>query len=84
MGDARKHNTLFFGHNPADPTSVAFKKQIKQKPLRDIPRRLVMFKDCLKRCFHQLEKFNLFGFPTKELNCPKNLGNEIFLSKIAS
>ena len=33
-----------------------------ETPLRDISRLLVMFKDCLKSCFDQLEKFDLFGF----------------------
>ena len=35
---------------------------LAKNPLRDISRLLVMFKDCLKSCFDQLEKFDLFGF----------------------
>ena len=33
-----------------------------KNPLRGISRLHVMFKDCLKSCFDQLEKFDLFGF----------------------
>ena len=45
---------------------------------------LVMFKDCLKSCFNQLEKFDLFGFLSKKLKCPKILGNELLISEFAS
>ena len=51
-----KRQFIFFqGH----PTS-----KLAKNPLRDISRLLVMFKDCLKICFDQLEKFDLFGFPS--------------------
>ena len=36
--------------------------KLSKNPLRDISRLLVMFKDCLKSCFDQLEIFDLFGF----------------------
>ena len=34
--------------------------KLAKTPLRDISRLLVMLKDCLKICFDQLEKFDLF------------------------
>ena len=36
--------------------------KLAKNPSRDISRLRVMFKDCLKICFDQLEKFDLFGF----------------------
>ena len=45
--------SIFQGH----PAS-----KLSQKPLKDISRLLVIYKDCLKRCFYQLEEFDLFGY----------------------
>ena len=42
--------------------SRAPSEQISQKPLRAISRLLVMYKNCLKRCFYHLEEFDLFGY----------------------
>ena len=43
-----------------------------------------MCKDCPERCFYHLEEFDLFGYLGWKLKCPKILGNEIFISEIAS
>ena len=48
--------------------------KLAKNHLREISRLLVMFKDCLKSCFYQLEKFDLFGFLSRKLKCPKILG----------
>ena len=46
----------------ADSISRAPNERLSQRPLRDIPRLLVVYKDFLKRCFYHLEKFDLFGY----------------------
>ena len=48
---------ISFSFDQGHPTS-----KLAKNPLRDISRLLVMFKDYLKSCFDQLEKFDLFGF----------------------
>ena len=59
--------------------------RLSQKPPREISRHLLMFKDCLKRCFYHLEEFDLFGYLSSNLKCsPKILENNIFISEIAS
>ena len=59
-------------------------KQLSQKPLTGISRLLVMYKDCLKRYFYHLEEFDLFGYFSWKLKCPKILGNDILILEIAS
>ena len=45
----------------------------------EVPRLLLSYKDCLKRCFRHLEEFDLLGYLS-----PKSLGNDIFISENAS
>ena len=35
---------------------------LRKKPLKDISRRLVMYTDCIKGCFYNLEEFYRFGY----------------------
>ena len=49
----RYHVITVQGH----PTS-----KLRQKPLRDVFRLLVIYKDCLKRFYYHLEEFDLFGY----------------------
>ena len=43
-----------------------------------------MYKDCLTRCFYNLEEFDLFGYLSWNLKPPKILGKDAFISEIAS
>ena len=57
MSISTSNKTKLFVLLQEHPTS-----KLAKNPLRDISRLLVMFKDYLKSCFDQLEKFDLFGF----------------------
>ena len=43
-----------------------------------------MYKDCLKRCFYHLKDFDLFGNRSCKLKYRTILGNDVFISDIAS
>ena len=43
-----------------------------------------MYKDFPERCFYHVEKFDLYGYLSWKVKCPKILGNEIFISEIAT
>ena len=58
--------------------------KLSQKHLKNISRLLVMYKDCLKRYFYHPGEFDLFGYLSWELKCPEIIGNDIFISEIAS
>ena len=57
---------LFSINDQGHPTN-----KFSQKPLRDIFRLLVMYKDCLKRCFYNLAEFDQLGYLGWKLTCPK-------------
>ena len=53
LGENALIDHIMQGH----PTS-----KLSKRPLKDISRLLVIYKDCLKRCFYHLDKFDLFGY----------------------